>query len=709
MARLAIDRDFLDDYSKLPKSVQGSVKMAIDKFAEHVHAGLHLEKLTRCKDDRIRTIRIDAMWRGVVLAPDSGDTYSLIRVMKHDEAIEYAGSRRFSVNPALAVIEVRDEAALEQIQPALEQAALATEKRLFAHVSDADMTRLGIDENTQVIARLLTSDAHLDAMQPMIPEAQYNALYLLAGGLPVEEVWAEVAQYAASGGSLDEQVDTGDLVTAMERTPGRVVFVKGNEDLDRILEHPFAAWRIFLHPAQRKIAYAPRYAGPAQVTGGAGTGKTVTALHRAALPRPPGRGTTGVRGVGRFRSADYLHPEPRGRSAGAVRASGRRRGRAGAGGDPERGQPRAPDRRAGPRRPAAIVEGSQLDAVWAAAVAEAGLPYAASFLNREWQQVILAQDLRDEQEYLAASRAGQGTPLGKAQRRQVWALTWRVESRLRALGRDTFTQLANEAARALRNGTVRLPYRHVIIDEAQDLHPAQWRLLRARVPAGPDDMFIVGDAHQRIYDNRVSLARVGVNVRGRSKRLMVNYRTTQEILALAVPALGKASITGLDDEADTLTGYRSPLHGRRPKVVGARTREAERDALVRQVTAWRGDGIEAHAIGVAARSNWMAKEAAGALNAAGIATVSLSAKSRKDAVRVGTMHGMKGLEFQAVAVIGVSDGAVPAPSAVTSVAADPVAHAQDLQRERCLLFVALTRARDHLYISYNGTPSAFLG
>ena len=248
----------------------------------------------------------------------------------------------------------------------------------------------------------------------------------------------------------------------------------------------------------------------------------------------------------------------------------------------------------------------------------------------------------------------------------------------------------------------------MIIDEAQDLHPAQWRLLRAAVPAAPDDMFIVGDAHQRIYDHHVSLSRIGINVRGRTKRLTVNYRTTQEILALAVPALGQAPVAGLDDEADTLAGYRSPLHGRRPKVVAMRTREAEYDALVRQVTTWRDEGIEPHAIAIAARSNWMGKEAAAALNAAGIPTVTLSAKSKRDAVRVGTMHGMKGLEFQSVAVIGVADGTVPAPSALTDPAADPVAHAQDLQRERCLLFVALTRARDHLYISYNGSPSTFL-
>ena len=608
MARLAIDKDFLDDYSKLEKTVQAAVKAAIDKFAAHTHAGLHLEKINHCKDDRIRTIRIDQSWRGVVLAPETGDTYSLLRVMPHDKAIEYAGSRRFTVNEALGVVEVRDQAALDQVQPALEQAATATDARLFAHVSDKDMARLGIDEHTRTIARLLTSDAHLDALERMIPEVQYNALYLLAGGLSVEEVWQEVAQDAPS-----TPVDTGNLVKAMERTPSRVVFIDSNDELDKILEHPFAKWRVFLHPAQRKIAYAPRYAGPAQVTGGAGTGKTVTALHRAAyLARKAGEQLAGqesarsvlvttftknlaealqsqfdllvddeaIRGRVEIRNVDSL----------AYRVIEQARG----------------------ARPE-IIEGRELDELWTAAAAEAGLAFPATFLNREWEQVILAQDLRTEEEYLTASRAGQGTPLGKAQRRQVWQVTQQVEAQLRALGGNTFTQLASEAAHLLRDGTVTLPYRHVIIDEAQDLHPAQWRLLRAAAPAGPDDMFIVGDVHQRIYDNHVSLARVGVNVRGRSKRLTVNYRTTQEILALAVPALGKAAVTGLDDETDTLTGYRSPLHGRRPEVVGVPTREAEMDALVLRVRGWLDEGIEAHAIGIAARSGQIHRAASAAL------------------------------------------------------------------------------------------------
>lgn len=250
--------------------------------------------------------------------------------------------------------------------------------------------------------------------------------------------------------------------------------------------------------------------------------------------------------------------------------------------------------------------------------------------------------------------------------------------------------------------------RHVIVDEAHDLHPAQWRLLRASVPIGPDDLFVAADPHQRIYDNRVSLTSLGISVRGRSRRLTLNYRTTQEILTWAVPLLGSDPARGLDGEIDTLLGYRSPVHGRPPELHAASSREAELEALVDTIRSWMAAGIEAHAIGVAARSSAAANRARDALKAARVPTLALATQSGKSAVRVGTMHKMKGLEFQAVAVIGAEDGAVPARAAVTPAAEDPVAHGQDLQRERCLLFVACTRARDHLYVSYAGQPSPFL-
>jgi superfamily I DNA/RNA helicase len=173
------------------------------------------------------------------------------------------------------------------------------------------------------------------------------------------------------------------------------------------------------------------------------------------------------------------------------------------------------------------IEGKELADACLVAIEKSGLPSTPAFLEREWRQVILAQGLRDEQAYLTCSRAGQGRPLGKAARRQVWQLIQQVVAGLDATGRHTFLQLADEAARVLR-AAPEPPYRHIIVDEAQDLHPAQWRLLRALVRNGPDDLFIVGDPHQRIYDNHVSLARLAINVRGRSRRLTVNYRTTRD-------------------------------------------------------------------------------------------------------------------------------------------------------------------------------------
>jgi superfamily I DNA/RNA helicase len=705
LARLAIGVDFLAEYARLEKSVQSAVEAAISKFAEHTYAGLHLEKIQHSKDDRIRTIRIDAFWRGVVLAPDSGDTYCLIKVLPHDKANAYAASRRFSVNQAIGVLEVRNEEALEQLQPSLQVTAEATDNRLFAKVSDDDLERLGVDSAILPVVRLLTSDAHLEALQTMLPEAQYTALYALACGMSVEDAWGQVAQYLPTD-SRPPEVDPADLVTAMERTPGRVAFVSGPEELQRILAHPFAAWRTFLHPSQRKIAYEKVYTGPAQVTGGAGTGKTVTAVHRAAflaqrLARAalgPGSGAPILLTTFTTSLADAL-----GAQLALLIADDEIRRRVEILNVDKlaylifrqaHGHPRIPE-------PGALRER------WAGVAAEAGLVFTPSFLEHEWEQVILAQDLRTEEAYLSCVRAGRGIPLAKAQRRQVWQLLQRVTRELQTAGQFTHTQIADEAARLLNESGHTL-YRHVIVDEGQDLHPAQWRLLRAVVPAGPDDMFIAADPHQRIYDNRVSLANLGIAIRGRSRRLTMNYRTTQEILAWTVPLLGSAPVTGLDGEADTLVGYRSPMHGPRPELYAATSRDDELAALARRIRSWLDSGIEPHAIGVAARSGAIANRTREALKAAGIPTLALTTQSTRRAVRVGTMHRMKGLEFQAVAVVGVEQGTVPASLAVTPVDEDPIAHDQDIQRERCVLFVACTRARDHLYVSFANEPSVFL-
>ena len=486
---------------------------------------------------------------------------------------------------------------------------------------------------------------------------------------------------------------TGVLEVHEEKAPSQVTFVSGPQELQLVFAHPFATWRTFLHQNQRQIAYHPRYSGPAQVTGGPGTGKTVTVLHRAAFLAERAEPVLVTTFAGNLADAlaaqlDLLIRDSRARQNIEVLNVDRLAYRIV---KQARGTPVIADERT-------------LRTRWAKAAADGLTP---AFLKNEWEQVILAQDLHTEQAYLTCQRTGRGRPLSKAQRTLVWQAAQQVTAELAAASQTTHLQLANEATRLLQQAGAP-PYRHVLVDEAQDLHPSQWRLLRAAVTPGPDDLFIAADPHQRVYDNRVSLASLRISVRGRSRRLSLNYRTTQEILAWAVPLLGTEPVTGLDGEVDTLLGYRSPMHGPRPQQKVTATRTEEFKYFTERIASWLAAGLEPHAIGVTARSAQLVREAREALKAAGITTVSLNGRGSTQAVRAGTMHAMKGLEFQAVAVIGVEQGLVPDPSAVTPEGEDAAAHAQDLQRERCLLFVACTRARDRLYVSGTGEPSTFL-
>ncbi|GIF44259.1 UvrD-helicase domain-containing protein [Actinoplanes xinjiangensis] len=695
MARLGIAKDFLADYAKLQKPVQKAVDAAIEKFSQHTHAGLHLEKLAKSKDSRIRTIRVTDFYRGVVLAPDTGDEFLLLTVLPHDDANAYAVSRRFTVNHALGVLEVRNQQALDSIEPALRQAAANTPQLLFASVNDADLIRLGIDADVLPIVRVMATEAHLQALANLLPAPQFDALTGLAAGLTPEEVWQEVSQQLVDVPPAD--VDPDDISAAAARTPDRFVMVSGPNELAQILAHPFDAWRNFLHPMQRHVAYRPSYAGPALVTGSAGTGKTVTALHRAVflaqqVPDASILLTTFTRNLADAldRQVGLLTDDPQVRERIEVLNVDRLAYRIVA--ESLGQQPTIVDQRA-------------LRNLWGQAASSTdGL--SAVFLEREWEQVVLAQSLTDSAGYLAARRHGRGTPLKREQRLQVWDAIQQVTSALRADNSFTHLQLADEAARIVAARPDPL-YRHVIVDEGQDLHPAQWRLLRAAVTAGPNDLFIVADPHQRIYDNHVSLGSLGVGIRGRSRKLTVNYRTTQEILAWAVRLLTGIAPTGLDDQPDSLDGYRSPIHGRRPVVAAYPDRDTEYTRLAEQIRTWLDAGVEPHAIAVAARNSHLVHGARDALTVAGI-PVSSTTASKSNAVRVGTMHAMKGLEFRCLAAIGVDAGSVPAKAAVTAADEDPVSHEHDLQRERCLLFVACTRSRDFLYVSHTGQPSPFL-
>lgn len=698
MPRLAIDREFLQDFAKLEKPVQSRVSEVFAKFESATHTGIHLESVQHAKDKRFRTIRIDQFWRGVVLAPEQGEVYTLLKVLPHDKAYEWAGRRRASVNAATGRIELRDVVAIDDTLPALERVAVAAATRLFDHVDDGDLRRLGLDDQMLTFARALTHEIQLDAARAFLPERQWDVLAGLLAGMTVEEVWADLGAHAGDRAEVDPE----DVDRAVERSTDRVVLVEGPEELLAVLSRPFDLWRVYLHPSQQAIVDAA-YTGPARVTGGPGTGKTVVTLHRARhLARR--LAAQGSADAPKVLLTTFTSTLTRSMQAGLLLLT-----------DDREVLDRVDVLTVDQVARAVYVEehghftpmhDAEQREVWNRVVASLGLPFTDVFMAEEWRQVVLAQEITSWDQYRTASRTGRGRPLGLRQREQVWHGLETFTAHLRDAGKTTWESMCVEATRLLEGGA-RRRYRHVVVDEAQDLSMVQWRFLRALVAPSPDDVFLAGDAHQRIYSHRVALSRVGIETAGRTSRLTVNYRTTAEILAWSLGMLRGEPIDDLDEGLDRIAGYRSPLHGRAPTVQGHRDRATELAGLAEAVTAWIDRGVQAEEIGVAVRSNSLAQAAATALSGADI-PVRLIAKANQaqGGVAVGTMHRMKGLEFRCMAVACLNEHVMPA--AVTPAEEDPMTHAQDLLRERCLLFVACTRAREELVVSWHGQPSRFL-
>ncbi|MCA1676311.1 MAG: UvrD-helicase domain-containing protein, partial [Actinobacteria bacterium] len=261
--------------------------------------------------------------------------------------------------------------------------------------------------------------------------------------------------------------------------------------------------------------------------------------------------------------------------------------------------------------------------LWKRLIARFSLSCTEVFLGQEWRHVVLAQGITTREEYVTASRSGRGRPLRSREREQIWQALAAFSAELGAQGWWTYETICVEAARLLAQADTK-PYRHIIVDEAQDLSPWQWRMLRAAVTPGSDDIFLVGDTHQRIYDHRVSLKQVGIDIAGRSERLKINYRTTAEILGWSLGLLRGERIDDMNEDLESLAGCRSEVHGASPVLHGASTRAAEMEQLAGVVRGWLDDGVEPGQIGVGARSGALVDDAVGALVRAGVPAISLA-------------------------------------------------------------------------------------
>jgi mRNA-degrading endonuclease RelE of RelBE toxin-antitoxin system len=701
---VALSSDFLKAYAKIPRDKQTGVRNFIEKFKENpTSPGLNYEKVKGAVDPQVRSVRIDQQYRAIVLQPEQGNIYMLLWVDNHDKAYQWAKNKSFPINPETGAIQVID---IEEQEPEAVPEPAAEGEGLFDSLRDRELRRLGVPDSAIPMVRAIRMEADLEAIADRLPQEAYEGLFMICAGYSYEE-----AERETTPAPSPEAIDTGDFAKALENpnTKRRFVVIEDDYELEAMLEAPLAQWRVFLHPTQRKIVQMQAN-GPIRVLGGAGTGKTVVAMHRAkwlaenvftrkdqhilfttftknlAIDIAENLKTICSRSamqrievinidawVNRFLISSGYKYSPK--------------------------------------------FGKQLNSVWAEALnlAPPELELDDQFYRDEWEFVIQAQGITTRDEYLKASRVGRGQRLSRKDRALAWPVFEEYRAELQARKWKELTDAVRDARYILESSGPVLPYYSVVVDEAQDMGPEVFKLIRQIVPperAGEgNDIFITGDAHQRIYRNKVVLSHCGIDIVGRSRRLRVNYRTTEETRKWAVRLLEGRVIDDLDGAEDSSLGYTSLMHGPDPEIVCAPDFQTECRDLTEYVKRLLEEGAAEGSICIVARTRDLVAQYEGAMKVEGIRTYPIKSDSsdKRDTpgVRMATMHRVKGLEFDYVLIAGVNDGIVPLDAAMTN--NSPFEREESETRERALLYVAATRAKKSLRISAHGTPSPFLG
>ena len=562
--KVALSQDFLLNLARLPAAVQGKVlKWAIRFQTDPTASGFNYETIQAARDANLKSVRIDGDWRGIVFVPPRSDLNVLLYVDHHDAGLslgrapqaDHQPGHRGHAGGAAGGSQAPPEPAATAMRPAPDETV--ERQPLFAGLSDTDLLSLGTPADLLPRVRQITSEAELDVLQPALPIEAYEGLFLVAAGDTVSQV------LSARETQVDRPIDTEDFASSVEtaESQSRFVVVDNDEALTAIMNAPLAQWRVFLHPIQKKLAIGDR-SGPVRVLGGAGTGKTVLAMHRAKWlaehATPPDKKvlvTTFTRNLAidietnlnTLCTRDVMSRiEVRNLDAWVLRFLRSK------------------------RYEQSIVYGRQNEAAecWhrALAVKDASLGLDDEFYAAELEQVVLAQGVATLDAYRAARRVGRGVMLNRAKRDAVWPVFEEYRAQLASRRLKEVDDAYRDAAQLIAKDRHH-PYSAIVVDETQDFGPQALRLLRALIEPGKNDLFFVGDGHQRIYHrNKAGMSRSGIDIRGRARKLYINYRTTDEIRRQAVALLEGVEVDDLDDGADDNRRYKSLSHGPAPIV-----------------------------------------------------------------------------------------------------------------------------------------------
>lgn len=679
---------FTDSLTRLTCDEQKAVKTtAFDLQMNPASPGLSFHKLDKARDKNFWSVRVNADIR-LIVHKDAGSLL-LCYVNHHDKAYEWAERRRLETHPktgAAQLVEIREtvqeilvpQFVLEEPKP-----VGAGKKPLFAKLSDEELLGYGVPPDWLKDVQQVTEDGYLTLADHLPAEAAEALLEIATGGKPRQP------EPAAPISSPFDHPDAQRRFRVMTNV----------EELERALEAPWDKWSVFLHPEQKQWVIKD-YAGPARVAGSAGTGKTVVALHRAvhlARIHPDARvllttfsDTLANALRVKFRSLVWNEPRLAERiDIHSFNAIGQRLFKALCG-------------------PVELASRDLIrELLHKAATEVGGHKFTRHFLFTEWEQIVDAWQLATWEEYRDVARLGRKTRLPEAQRAVLWSIFERVKAGLAERSLMTLARVFTQLASALK-GSKKRPFDFVVVDEAQDLGVPHLRFFASLAGDTANGLFFAGDLGQRIFQQPFSWKSLGADVRGRSRTLRVNYRTSHQIRMQADRLLGPevADVDGnVEHRADTVSVFNGPA----PRLERFRSETDEAKA----VAAWLKQEIAAsvlpHEIGIFVRSEGQLSRAKQAVDLAGLFAKVLDEQVEGESGRVSisTMHLAKGLEFRAVAVMACDDEILPLQERIETVG-DEADLKEVYDTERHLLYVACTRARDHLLVTSVEPASEFL-
>lgn len=664
---------FSDSLNRLSADEQKAVKItALDLQLNPAQPGLKLHRIEQSKDSNFWSVRVGSDVRLIIHKQQ--DNFLLCYVDHHDKAYHWASRRRMETHPdtgAAQLVEIR-----EIVQEVVRRIVVdPPAPHPLAAVSDSQLLSYGVPPSWLPHLRQTADAEALFELAPKLPaEAQEAILCLAAGQQPTPPA---VVSSADPFAHPDAQ--------------RRFRVMENQAELAQALEYPWEKWAIFLHPVQRQWVER-QFRGAARVSGSAGTGKTIVALHRAvylARQNPTAQVvlttfTDTLAAALRHKLSHLLTDDKKPALIERLQVLAF-----------EPLVQRLYSQQFGPPR---LASADDIRVRLQELMRQHNSSFPLAFLETEWVEVVDARQLQSWSDYRAVPRLGRKIRLPEAQRQLLWTIFAQLQAQLHQAGLLTWAGLYARLTSQLQQRP-HSPYDYVVVDEAQDLSIPQMQFLVALGKNQADSLFFAGDIGQRIFQTPFSWKAQGVDIRGRSRVLTINYRTSHQIRVQADKLLAP-SIQDVDGNIEDRSRTQSVFNGPVPEIYCYDDEYAEQQAVAAWVQARLLEGYRPHEIAILVRTGEQTARAGAAVGRTGAAFQQLDQQMLPvaDKIIIGTMHYAKGLEFRAVVVMACDEDVLPLATRLAT-ASDSNEREEVLDTERHLLYVACTRARDRLLVT----------